>query len=456
MKNSLKIISLICFTICLLSCNKFLDKKPDSKLVVPQTLSDMQALMDDVTTNNQRTPSFGIASTDEYFLLDNEYNSRSEALRNVYIWKHSFIGSTNDWAMSYNAIYNANLVLDQLEKLDQTFENKDKRDNIKGSALFFRAYHYLMLLWIYAKAYDDETAKRDLGIVLRESSNFNDISVRTTNQECYQQVIKDATASLLLLPDFPLIASRPSKRAAYGLLARCYLSMRDYKNALLYADSCLALGYELMDFSGDSDIPDGLSASFPFKVFNKEVLFHTEVFAGSYNIFQTSSRGGVDSSIFHSYDNNDLRKIAFFRYKPNGYQAFKGSYRGSNAHFSGIAADEILLIRAECYIRTGEVLKGVADINELLEKRYKKEAFVPYLLTDKEEAMLLVLRERQKELILRGLRWMDIKRLNKEGTGIIQTRTVNGEVYTLLPNAGYYALPIPDDIITMTGIPQNE
>ena len=63
--------------------------------------------------------------------------------------------------------------------------------------------------------------------------------------------------------------------------------------------------------------------------------------------------------------------------------------------------------------------------------------------------------ERRKELTKRGVRWIDIKRVNKEGANIILKRVEDEGVYTLLPDANFYALPIPDDIIKQTGMPQN-
>jgi hypothetical protein len=50
---------------------------------------------------------------------------------------------------------------------------------------------------------------------------------------------------------------------------------------------------------------------------------------------------------------------------------------------------------------------------------------------------------------------MDVKRLNKEGASIIMTRSVNGTIYELAPNSAGYALPIPEDIVNLTGILQN-
>ena len=63
--------------------------------------------------------------------------------------------------------------------------------------------------------------------------------------------------------------------------------------------------------------------------------------------------------------------------------------------------------------------------------------------------------ERRKELIFRGLRWIDIKRLNLEGANIEQRRFLDGKEYILEPNSNRYALPLPDDIIRLTWMEQN-
>ena len=76
--------------------------------------------------------------------------------------------------------------------------------------------------------------------------------------------------------------------------------------------------------------------------------------------------------------------------------------------------------------------------------------------TDAESALQVVLDERRKELVMRGLRWMDLKRLNAQGANIVVSRGFNGQTVSLLPNDPRYALPIPEDIIQLSGIPQNE
>ncbi|GAB3026223.1 RagB/SusD family nutrient uptake outer membrane protein [Niabella terrae] len=418
----------------------------------------MQALLDNKGIMNGYVPTYGMISADEYIITDAFYNSRTPALKAAYTWKKYSIDGENDWSKAYNAVYNTNLVLEQLQNIKRTTGNEQDFDNIKGSALFYRSFYFLQLLWNHAKAYDAATASKDLGIALRQTSDFNVPSVRTTAEAGYQQVISDTKSALQFLPVLSSVATRPSKCAAYGLLARCYLSMRDYANAFLYADSSLRLNDRLMDLNGDTDIPEGIAARLPFVTFNKETIFYAN-FNPIYYLFNTdaTSRSYMDTTLISMYEDNDLRKVAFFDIWTPGRYFFKGSYSGQYyVPFAGITTSEMYLVRAEAAIRIDNMQAGLDDLNALLSKRYKDGTYMPYHPTDVEESLRIVLNERRKELVMRGLRWSDIKRLNKEGANIILKRVVNGEPFVLSPNANYYALPLPDDIIRLTGMPQNE
>src|SRR5699024_1246882 len=113
------------------------------------------------------------------------------------------------------------------------------------------------------------------------------------------------------------------------------------------------------------------------------------------------------------------------------------------------------LIRAECYARQGNATQAMNDLYTLLVTRWKTGTYVPFTASGAKEALHIILGERRKELLFRGLRWMDIKRLNREGAHIVLKRIINGKVFTLPPNDNRYALPIPEDIISLTGMKQN-
>jgi tetratricopeptide (TPR) repeat protein len=446
------IIVIATLSVSLFSCKKYLDKKSNSALVTPSTIEDLQSLLDDADYMNYNTTSnYVLASDDDYFATSTILNALTDNDRNAYKWQRFDYFISNDWSAAYLPVYNANLCLEQLEKIQKTGANWDKWNNIKGSALFLRAYYFLNLAWAYSKAYDDNTSSNDLGIALRLTSDFNVSSTRAKVSETYDRIIEDAKNSLEFLPDNPQHVMRPSKAAAYGLLARTYLSMSKYDSALKYSNLCLSINNTLFDFKTDINP----TAALPFLQFNKETLFYTEA-NGNFLSINLITRATVDTTLVASYQGNDIRKTAYFKTSRfyAGGKLFKGSYTGQFKYFSGIATDEMYLIRAECYARTGNKDAAMTDLNYLMSKRYDA-TFVPLTAADATDALSKILIERRKELLMRGLRWMDIKRLNKEGANITLKRLVDGQTYSLLPNADFYALPLPKDIIDQTGMPQN-
>jgi len=435
------------------SCTKYLDKKPDSSVAVPTTLDNLQALLDFTNVMNlETTPAFGAASSDDYFLLEQDYDHYVTQAQQVYTWNREDYVFPNDWAQAYTPIYNANYCLDQIDKISINDKTKSEWDNVKGSALFFRSYYFLDLLWTFSKAYDSSSFNTDLGIVLRLGSDFNVPSKRATVKECYDRVIEDTRSSIGLLPDHPQVDTRPSKEAAFGLLARAFLSMRVYDSALKYSNLCLQLNSNLIDYNGDNDINGSIDAQAPFKIFNKETLFYTEMYNGLIN---NSWVAKIDTLLYAKYDSNDLRKTAFFAPVGNYYK-FKCIYTGDiYNYFTGIATDEIYLIRAESEAHLGDFASAMNDLNTLLSKRWRTGTFVPLTSTNSTEALNIIRTERRKELIDRGVRWIDIKRYNKENANINLKRKIKGQTYTLSPNSNYYALPLPADIIKIAGISQN-
>ena len=116
----------------------------------------------------------------------------------------------------------------------------------------------------------------------------------------------------------------------------------------------------------------------------------------------------------------------------------------------------MFLIAAECAARNGDVDKSLTFLNTLLETRWQAGTFVPFEAPDAESALGLILEERRKELIFRGIRWSDLRRLNRDPRFAkpIQ-RNIEGESITLEANSSNYLLPIPPLEIQISGIAQN-
>lgn len=447
-KYSTNMVVMLLLLSSLVSCNEFLDEKSNFGLQSPNTLESLQGILDNSNDMNMNVPSFGDIHSDDYFFTKKEYNAAGEQARGFYTWASISYNYPNDWSLLYIPVYQANVVLDELPKINGS---KDLKNEIRGSALFYRAYQYLQGLWIYAKVFDTQTSSTDPGIVLRLTSDQTIVSKRRNVAECYNQVIADFELAASLLPDIAESPMRPSKIACFSALSRLHLAMGKYESAFNYADKVLQLKSDLIDYNDftQSDI----LKPYPIPRLNKETIFYAQLTTSNPNLHP--SYGLVDTTLYASYSDNDLRRSLFFKAR-NGYYSFKGSYTSAFNLFGGMAVDELLMIRAETNIRLGRVEQGLQDLNTLLIKRIKKNQYIPYAGLNGKDALKLVKNERRKELLMRGLRWMDIKRYNKyDNDNLKLIRIIEGKNYELLPNSNKYALPLPNDIIQITGMEQN-
>lgn len=439
-------------------CEKYLDAKPSANLNIPSKALDLQMLMDSYTALNASSyPVFTEIQSDNHYLTLQNYNALSSAsLRNFYTWtREEDQGFVTDYRDTYAGILRTNVVIDEAKRINPSPDEQATYANALGSAHFFRGYFYLALAQVFIKPYDRLSASTDLGLALREDPDFDIISKRSTIEQTYQFIIEDLKTAIIKLPVTPLVKSRPSKSAAYAALARTYLYMDDFQNAELYADSCLSLYSELIDFNTLNK-----SSTAPFIRFNKDVIFH--LISRSNSIIQPI-RAIIDPTLYSSFDGNDLRKVIYFRANTGvnaGTYNFKGNYDGNGATsagfvFGGIATDEIFLIRAEARARNDKYQLAMDDLNTLLKTRWSNTVqYLPLTASNAVEALTIILRERRKELIYRGSRWSDIRRL--KGIHQINPKRILGDkTYTLEPGSLRYSMPFPLEVIQRSGMEQN-
>lgn len=449
MRTKIYLSILALFSVWLTSCqHSFLDAKPDKSLMVPSTLDDFQALLDNHNLMNI-VPGLNIIASDDYYIEENSsfyLQIFTPGERNSYLWKSEiWEGQMGfDWETPYQQVFYANVVLDGLKESGEETEDKNRYNAIKGSALFFRAFAFYNIAQLFAPPYNDGIYESDLGVPLRLEADVNIKVRRSTIEETYERIIADLKESADLLPEFSEFKNRPSKVAVFALLARTYLSMGDYENALLYSDSCLALNSNLMNYA---DLDKGEFYPFPEVLpnGNTEVIFH--YWPINYSFFDFGIIK-VDSTVYNSYHAHDLRKSLYFYENGTSGVFFTG--------YMGLCVDEQFLIKAECLSRIGSFEQGLDVLNVLLEKRWEEPTFSPIETTTRSHALEIILLERRKELIGRDVRWTDLRRLNQhQETRTELTRILGGELFTLYPNDNKYVLPIPDEEIQNGDIQQN-
>lgn len=437
-----------------LSCKKsWLDVKSNKADVVPSSIKDLQALMDNDAVMNSNTAQIGFVGTDNYYVNYAKWQASLNAQeRNAYIWASEIYNGELgfDWRNGYQKVEYSNIVLNLLENIQPDTGNTSARNNVKGSALFFRSAAFYELVQLFAKPYNSSMAAMDMGIPLRLTSDVNKKSIRASLKETYEKIIADLLEAIDLLPSQPVYSTRPSKVAVWGLLARVYLNIDEYEKAMEYANKALTSFNSLLDFNTILLTP--LFPLPPISKGNREVIFYSKTAVLGISAFQTR----VDSTLFQSYDPNDLRKIIFYLNGAAGI-VFRGSYTGTSQYFSGIASNELFLIRAECSARKNDHLSAMNDLNILLKNRWKTGTFIPLSAANADEALRKIIIERRKELPFTGnIRWEDLRRLNKDSRfSKTLIRILNGITYSLAPGDINYTYPIPPDEIRLIGLPQN-
>lgn len=133
------------------------------------------------------------------------------------------------WSMMYKVINQTNIIIDALPTA--AGGTPETKQQIMGQAKAIRAIAYFHLIQNYQQTYI--IAKNKPGVILRLSASDPASMSRSTVEACYTQIVTDLKEAKTLLADF----KRPNKwtidkNVISGQLARVYLVMNQWKNAL--------------------------------------------------------------------------------------------------------------------------------------------------------------------------------------------------------------------------------
>ncbi|WP_311436318.1 RagB/SusD family nutrient uptake outer membrane protein [Hoylesella timonensis] len=464
MKNVTTILS-ICVVVMLTGCNDFLDIKPKGEKI-PTTVSDYETLLN-YESVQKVSDTYSAYLTDDVFLPDVAegtatpgLNSVDQSIRNLYLFKKEVFGDAQDdgfWFASYNRIYYYNTVIDNIMNADGSDEQQ--KLSIRAEALISRALEYLYLVNGYAKHYDVRTAESDPGVplILDEDISKKNL-VRASVKDVYAQILSDLQTAL---PNLPVQAKgnafRASKAAGYGVLAKMYLYMGNYAEALKAANEVLEINNSLLDLKKYAVVKPQSSigrTNVPQDIDNPENIY---IKFAPY-VYGLSSKVFGSDELISLFSEDDMRlQIYFtknFRNIPTNKYVWAPYLRANLA----VSSPEIYLIAAECEAREGSVERAMSLINKLRDNRIKNNTDI--VATDRNDALQKVLEERRRELAMSGMvRYIDLKRLN-QGSQFAKTVThVTSEgTFTLEPNSPLYVLPIPAKVMRFNknSMQQNE
>lgn len=444
------ILFLLFLAALMLSCDDFLDVKPKG-VSIPEKATEYEQLLNYA----QMTKGLEVYMnylTDDAWVPDKGYAGYEEmaiANRNLYTYQSEIFGPAEWdilWLQSYNRIYYCNVVINQIMGSEGDLTYKQR---VQADAYVLRAFDYLGLVNAYAKHYDKNTAATDPGVPLQLDENITNAPIsRASVQKIYDQIKSDLNEAVKFLPDVNLLQYRGSKPFARALLARMYLYMGDYDQALYWAEEALKTNSTLLDMKLHSVVD-------PDKTSGRTDLPDADENPENINIRYSPAVAGLSGKVFGSpdllslYSEDDMRFQLYFTYKVGSNVVDDLIYAAYNEMNVSSSVSEMYLTAAECAARKNDKKKAMDYLNILMDKRIKN--FTIQTATDADDALRKVLDERRREFPYNGIyRLVDLKRLNKDPRfRKTITHTVEGKTYTLEPESPKYILPIPIMVMDM-------
>ena len=338
------------------------------------------------------------------------WNGTFQAFRQAF-QKNVFVdnGFVDDiWSNAYETINQANLVIDNIEIVTSSPEEKDR---IEGEAKFLRALNYLDLARNFGSPYVAGQVNSQLGVPLRligiVDYSQNLAMARSTVEEVYTQVIEDATDAYNLLPETNGFYA--DKYAAQALLARTYFQQGDYEAARDAAN-------DVIENSGHSLVTSGFAGAFNNDTDSSEDVFAFQVTSqtGSHDLtvhYASEGDGGrggditIEDEYLDLFDDPNDERANFTYINPDNDRRLTLKYTNQFANISIFRMAEMHLIRLESNFREGTSvgLDPLTEINVLRDRSSAAPLAGPLTLD-------LIFNERQLELAFEGFILNDVKR----------------------------------------------
>jgi tetratricopeptide (TPR) repeat protein len=333
---------------------------------------------------------------------------------------------------------NANMIMDNI---DNATGPDNEKNNIKGQALFYRAFGYFYLVQLWGERYKAEGNNTQLGVVLRNDHSVGP-KARSSVEEVYKLINDDLDEAIDYLK--ATTVQRPNKthidlHLARGLKARVLLAQGKWTEAAemaklvveqsgakLQADTYTTTNNRFSDQTntewlwGAKKVEDQMASlrSFHEYMSNQNASYNGNtpraIFNLLYNrITETDVRKGIwfpnaaDKSWLPrpAYSIGGSGRVA--NYMANKYLITNTANKANDVPFMRLP--EMMLIMAEGYARAGRDAEAQNALYPLANHRDPL-----YVKSTKTGADLIdeVMFQRRVELWGEGFRFTDLKRLN--------------------------------------------
>jgi tetratricopeptide (TPR) repeat protein len=465
------------------SCEDFLEENPKDRIAVSNSYTTEQDAFSAVNAvyahlNSQSFDTFGGVYHSSFWvtiglasdeMLNNQAGQSGLDQLSTFTYDAENTTIYDVWKQHYKAITLANIAIERIPPIEM---NESLKARLLNEARFLRALLYFDLVRMFGK----------IPLLLNEIESITPEVAEV--EDIYAQIISDLTEAENLPVDQIEGRGRATKGAAKALLAKVYLTRKDYQNCAAKTQEVIDLGaYELWDnfadiykianrglkeaiFSvgfGDAggkitfwEVSQFHVRLLPSALVNASVTTNTlgwqvptTDLAGAYGA--GDQRGPV--SVFNSFNetvagtdyNVPFDKYYFRKYwdvtVPGEFQA-----KESNQDFPLLRYADVLLMRAEALNELGQSPEAHDYLN-LVRNRAGLDDLADLSKTDFLDA---VLKERRLEFAAEGHRWFDLVRTEKLETLVALAKA------GVAPEARHYLFPIPQRERDLnTNLPQN-
>ncbi|MBB6369746.1 RagB/SusD family nutrient uptake outer membrane protein [Chryseobacterium shigense] len=450
------------------SCSDYLDTEPLTDRAVPltdtpyTTAAEAEGLMSAIYVD----------LGNEYWQLDYFFNgdaqteiahAGSDNIQNFQMDEYRIIATNSnvnrDWNYLFGFINNCNKVLNYVDNISDPALSTARKSEMKAEAAIMRAmynFHGVQLWGDFPLV-----TKAVIGV---NDENFDEVydqvyPTRKPINEVYNLIISDLEGAIANAP-----ASsnkyRATKGLAMALLAKVYATKPnpDYAKVINYTTQLMGQGYSLLP--NYDQLFDGNHEA------NSESIFESNGNAGTVWAWGSSMFYGTDWKKFNtpSYDlvntfnteNDNVRKNSSIWFSPTAVSwsdnfwpsnnfpfMYKMRITTGHQNFYVMRYADLLLIRAEALVRQGNFIDAATLVNQV--RTRASSSLTPITITNTDDGINKILKERKLELAFEGHRWFDLKRTGKSIEILSQQRDAVGNLLPYVSNLNQNRLlwPIP-------------
>ena len=412
-KQTIKtIIGILLISMPMWSCKKFVDTTPTDRLVgkfIFDSDASIVAAMGGVYAQFAASPT-------SLFTNPALYADEATRTSDLVSQNNTYTPDTylDYFATYYSAIYNANAILDGIDKAGSI--SPAVAAKVKGEALFIRAFSHFILVNYYGSTPYITTSDANI------SAKLGNTPIATI----YQNIISDLKISAGLLDNtYPdAYRSKANKQAVNALLAKVYLYSKDWVNAEKSATDVITSGLYTINPDLNS-VFISTSSEIIYQLYNAFGTSLGSQFVPS-NLTTTSGwRYIVRPGLISALIPGDLRKGTWYMagtgsaatsYYPNKYKLL--STDPSNAEYHVLfRLSEMYLIRAEARAQQNTPASIAAGNVDMQITRSRAGLTMPLVTTTSAQLLTAIANERRIELGFEmGNRWFDLKRTDQAVT----------------------------------------